>query len=213
MVKRNAVAAVSCALSVAVAAVSCARGEWFWLAVSAFSIFALFCHKAFRSDRGLRAGLLAWTIVPSVLQLAFIAADEWFLPLSDGTMVLSGIPLFEYLSSLSMSIQSFASGFAVLVAADAAGRFTIGKAWMLVLSMMITLSVSAAFMFYEYGWMYFHGYPLEGYQLPTREITHWANGLIMTFSLVAAISGFLMFAAGYFYFKGVPKESLTEEAL
>jgi hypothetical protein len=35
----------------------------------------------------------------------------------------------------------------------------------------------------------------------------------MTFSLVAAISGFLMFAAGYFYFKGVPKESLTEEAL
>ena len=211
MEKRNAVAAVSCALSAAVAAVSCVRGEWYWVAVSAFSIIAVGSHRIFGSDRGVRAPFLSWTIIPSVLQLAFVAADVWLLPLSDGTMRLSDITVYTYLWSLSMSLQCFASGFTLSAAADAAGILTIGKAWMLVLSMMAALTAAGFFMFYEYGWMYYSGYPVEGSQLPTFADLHRANGLMMTFPLVASLSGAVLFAAGYFGLKGVPKEALTEE--
>ncbi len=210
MVPRKALAILSGALSAVVAAVSCTRGDYFWLLVSAFAIASLWIPSALRMGEGPSKGLLAWTMVPSALQLAFIAGDMTLPFFSDGSVALNDVPLFTYVSSFCMALQSFLSGLGVLASANASGRITISRVWMLVFAMMISLGMSAFCMFYEYGWMYLSGYEVGESDLASLPEGKFMNGLMMAMPIVTVISTFFFVIAGRLLLMRWPKDWLTE---
>ncbi len=211
MISRNLSAYVSALLSVAVAGISCARGDYFWVAVSGFALFALAFPLITRSDKAASGTVVVWTMVPSVLQLLFIAASLSMQSLSDGSIAFNDVPLFVYMSSFSMAMQGFVSGFSVIAVANASGKVKISRIWMLVFAMMISLGVSVFCMFYAYGWLFFNGYPLtEPYfaELPEGK---FMNGLVMASPIVTVVSSMFFFAAGRVLVMRRSKESLTED--
>ncbi|MBE6520240.1 MAG: hypothetical protein E7Z68_03890 [Thermoplasmata archaeon] len=212
MVSRRPLVLASAALSVALAVISCARGDYFWIAVSGFSLFSLAFSRMTKSDKAACGAIVAWTIVPSVLQLGFIAADLSTDSLSDGSIAFNDVPVFVYMSSFSMALQGFVSGFSVLAVANASGKIMISRIWMLVFAMMMSLGVSVFCMFYAYGWLYFNGYPLtEPYfaELPEGK---FMNGLVMASPIVTVISTLFFVVFGRVLVMGRTKESLTEDA-
>ncbi len=203
---------LSCLLSVAVAVASCARGDYFWIAVSGLAMFVLAFLRLMRSEKAACSAIVAWTIVPYVLQTAFIAADMAIPAVSDGSIAFNGVPLFYYLSAFSMALQGFISGFAAIVVVNALGMVTLSRTWMLVFAMMVSLGVSAFCMLYAYGWMFFQGYPVTDPAYASLPEGRFMNGLVMVSPIVTVVSTISFVLIGRGLVKGRAKESLTEDA-
>ncbi len=212
MLSRRLLVVLSCLLSVAVAAVSCARGDYFWIAVSGFAMLVLAFPRMMRSEKVACSAIVAWTIVPYVLQLAFIATDMVIPAVSDGSIVFNGVPLFYYMSAFSISMQGFISGFAAIVVVNALGMVTLSRTWMLVFAMMVSLGVSAFCMFYAYGWMFFQGYPVTDPAYASLPEGRFMNGLMMVSPIVTVTSTIFFVLVGRVLVKGRAKESLAEDA-
>jgi hypothetical protein len=211
MVSRRALVFASATLSVMAALASCAREDYFWIAVSGFALLSLAFPALIRSDKAASSALVAWTMVPSVLQLALVAADMSVPWLSDGSIALNDVPLFTYVSSFNMALQGFVSGFAVLVVANASGTITVSRSWMLVFAMMASLGVSTFCMFYEYGWMWLSGYPVTESDLASLPEGKFMNGLMMASPIVTVISTLLFVLVGRLLVLRRPREALWEE--
>lgn len=211
MAGRRALVSASAVLSVTAAIASCFREDFFWLAVSGFALLSLAFPATIRSGKPASSALVAWTLVPPVLQLALIAADMAVPWISDGSAALNDVPLFVYLSSFNMALQGFVSGFSMLVVANASGIITISRSWMLVFAMMASLGVSAFCMFYEYGWMWLSGYPVSESDLARLPEGKFMNGLMMASPIVAVLSTPLFFVAGRLLVLRRPREALWED--
>ncbi len=198
----KAVRATSAVLAVFLAAVAVSRGEYFWIAVTALALIALFYPEVSRSGLRVRAGILAFTILPSVLQLAAMCVRF--------TAEVSGVSVYEHASAFSMTLQTFMSAFIIFATVRAEGKARLTRGWMAVLSMASAVSMSAMFMFYEYVWLYFSGYPLTNDDMVNPGDDIMVNGMLMSFPMMAIVCGSVMAYTAYKILKLRPIEEITE---
>jgi apolipoprotein N-acyltransferase len=198
----KAVRATSAVLAVILAAVAVSRGEYFWNAVTGLALIALFYPEVSRSGLRVRVGILAFTIFPSVFQMAAMFVRF--------TAEVSGVSVYEHVSAFAMTFQVFMSAFIIVATIRAEGKARLTRGWMAVLSMGSAVSMSAMFMFYEYVRLYFLGYPLTNDDMVNPGDDIMVNGMLMSFPMMAIVCGSVMAYTAYKILKLRPIEDITE---
>ena len=206
----KAVRAASAASAVVLCAAALVRGDYFWLAVTALVLFALFLPEIVKSKTRVRAGMLAMTLPPSLIQISAIVFDYATGSLSTGTASFSGVPLYEYVSAFCLVLQCFFSSLVVVATFRSEGRIKLTRGWRAVVSMAAIVSASAFFMFYEYVWMHFAGYPLTNDEMLQPSDDLLVNGMLMSFPLLAVFLGAVLAYVTYKILKRWPIDELTE---
>ena len=129
--------------------------DWFWMLPTILNLVVMV--SALRGGTSFNAFLLLGSILPTVLQIMFMSVNTWVAPLD---YIILNVPLYSYLSASMQTMQSFVSGFMILLYLDASGFIRLSVRWMVMLSMMFSLAISVLCMFYTFVALYGTDYPL-----------------------------------------------------
>lgn len=196
------VVSVSLSLAVAVISVAGTDVDWMWLAVSAIGIALVLYPKKYLGGRRYNGFLLIASVVPMAAQA-----------------VLGGYMCFERTYGLwvaSLVLQSWACviyGYMLALLIDASTEIVLSKRWILLFSLLFSISVSAMYLFIQFTSMYFQGEPVfntdfQGAGMDETRI--WMNSQLMTPPAVAVPVTIMVALAMRFWTQRTEKSELLK---
>ncbi|MGE0015762.1 MAG: hypothetical protein AB7S83_06305 [Candidatus Methanomethylophilaceae archaeon] len=190
-------------LAAAVAVVSIAEQDWMWLVVAALGA-ALTAYPAMKVGQEYNTFLSAMAIVPLAAQVA------------------AGIAVFLYgrtegLWTLSLIFQTWACvvfGYMLALIIDKSTGIILSKRWILLFSLLFSLSISAIYLFFQFGSMYLQGMPVfntdfQGIEMDETRI--WMNSQLMTPPTVAVPVSIVVAIILRYWTKKTEKSELMKE--
>ena len=200
----SALDTVSVLLSLTVAAISLSStdADWMWLAVSALGIALVLYPRRYLRGRGYNSFLLAAAAVPMAAQavLGIYMRLEWTYDLW----------------TLSLMLQSWACvvyGYMLALLIDARSEIVLSKRWILLFSLLFSVSISAIYLFFQFSSLYFQGEPVfntdfQGSEM--NDIRIWMNSQLMTPPSVAVPVSIIVAVAMRFWTQRTEKSALMK---
>ncbi len=200
----SALDTVSVLLSLAVAAISISstNADWMWLAVSLSGIALVMYPRKYMGGKGYNGFLLAAAAVPMAAQavLGIYMRFEWTYDLWTVSLIFQSWACVVY-------------GYMLALIIDQSTGIVLSKRWILLFSLLFSVSVSAIYLFFQFSSLYFQGEPVfntdfQGSEM--NDIRIWMNSQLMTPPSVAVPVSIIVAIVMRFWTKRTEKAELMK---
>lgn len=189
-------------LAAIVAVVSIADGDWMWLLVAVLGM-AIVTYPVLKGGSGYNRFLSAMAIIPLAAQVA------------------AGIAIFLYgrtegLWIISLIFQTWACvvfGYMLALIITASTDVVLSKRWILLFALLFALSISAIYLFFQFGSMYLQDMPVFNTDFHGAEMDEtriWMNSQLMTPPTVAVPISIIVAVVLRYWTKKTERSELPE---